>query len=127
MQYLTIVAVFHGQTDLSEEVKHLILSEVLKDASFRLLLMLVLDLGLEVAIVCVVHDYAQLALLGLVDFSEANDVGMAEDFEDLGLPQSLLALFITKLLNVNLFDNCKFSIGLALYQVGRAEGARAER
>ena len=84
MQYLTIVAVFHGQTDLSEEVKHLILSEVLKDASFRLLLMLVLDLGLEVAIVCVVHDYAQLALLGLVDFSESNYVRVIQHFKNLG-------------------------------------------
>jgi hypothetical protein len=76
VQYLTIVAVFHGQTDLSEEVKHLILSEVLKDASFRLLLMLVLDLGLEVAIVCVVHDYAQLAFLSFINFPETDNIWM---------------------------------------------------
>ncbi len=77
MQYLAIVAMLYCEANLSEEIEHLILCEILEDASLCLLLMLVFDLCLQVSIVCIVHDYTQLSFLCLVYFSEANNVRVA--------------------------------------------------
>jgi hypothetical protein len=121
VQYLAVMAMLDGKTDLSEKVEHLIFSEVFKHPSFGLLLMLIFYLCLQVSVVSVVHDYAKLALFSFVYFSKANNVRMAEDFKNLGLSESLLSLFITQLLNINLLDNSKFTIGLALNKVGCSE------
>jgi hypothetical protein len=115
------MAMLDCKANLSEKIEHLILCEVLDDASLCLLLMLVFDLCLQVSIVSIVHDYAKLALFRFVYFSKANNVRMAEDFKNLCLSESLLSLFITQLLNINLLDNSKFTIGLALNEVGCSE------
>ena len=100
----------NGKTDLGEKVEYLIFSEVFEHPSFGLLLMLIFYLSLQVSVVSVVHDYAQLALFRFVYFSKANNVRMAEDFKNLSLSESLLSLFVTQLLNINLLDDSKFTI-----------------
>jgi hypothetical protein len=126
VQYLAVMAMLDGKADLSEKVENLILSEVLEHTGFGLLLMLIFDLSLQVSVVSVVHDYAQLALFRFVYFSKANNVRMAEDFKDLSLSEGLLSLFVTQLLNINLLDDRKFTIGLALDEVGCSERASTE-
>ena len=75
MQYFSVVAVLDGETYLCEQVEHLVLREVLNCTSgLRLSLVLVLDLGLKVAIVRIVHHDAQLAFLGFINFSETNNI-----------------------------------------------------
>ena len=110
MQYLAVVAMLNGKTDLGEKVEYLIFSEVFENSGFGLLLMLIFYLCLQVSVVSVVHDYAQLALFRFVYFSKANNVRMAEDFKNLCLSESLLSLFVTQLLNINLLDDSKFTI-----------------
>ena len=110
MQYLAIMAMLDCKANLSEKIEYLILCEVLEDASLCLLLMLVFDLCLQVSIVCIVHDYTQLAFLCLVYFSEANNVRVAQHFQDLSLSECFFALLITQLLDVNLLDNSKFTV-----------------
>jgi hypothetical protein len=115
-----------SKTDLRKPVQYLIFCNVIELARFRLVLVFILDLSLQIAIVCVVHDNTQLSLLSLVDFAESNDVGVVEDFEDLSLAQSFLAFFIAHRLNVNLLDDCILLAGLALDQVGGTEGPSSE-
>ncbi len=89
------MAMLQRQANLSEPVEYLIFREVLELACARLVLVLVLDLGLKVAIVCVIHDNAQLAFLRFVNFAESNDVRVVENFENFSFTQSFLALVIT--------------------------------
>ena len=126
MQDFAIVAVLQSEADLCEVVQDLILSEVLEHASLLLVLVLILDLRLHIAIVSIVHHDAQLALLCLVDLAETNDIGVAEDLQDFCLTQSLFALVIRHLLDINLLDDGVSPVGLALNKVCRAERARAQ-
>lgn len=51
--------------------------------------------------VCVVHDDAKLACLGLVNLFESNNVRVIEHFEDLGLAESRGLVLVTHLLDVD--------------------------
>ena len=126
MKDFPIMAMLQRQANLSEPVEYLIFREVLELACARLVLVLVLDLCLKVTIVCVIHDYAQLAFLRFVNFAESYDVWVVENFENFSLTQSFLALIITHRLNIDLLDDCVLSVGLALHEVGGSEGACAE-
>ena len=95
MQDFAVMAVLQRKTYLSEVVQYLILGEVLEHAGLLLVLMLVLDLRLHVAIVRIVHDYAQLAFLSLVDLAETTRLGIVvtktQDFIDKKLGRWRLA------------------------------------
>ena len=80
------MTVLHGQAYLSKQVESLVLSEILKDSSLLLLLVFVLNLGLQVSVISIVHDDTQLALLCLIDLTEANNVWMAQHLQDFSLP-----------------------------------------
>ena len=58
MEDLSVVAVLDCQTDLSEQVKHLLLAEVLQHARLLFVCVRVLDLGLQIPVISVVHDDA---------------------------------------------------------------------
>ena len=65
------------------------------------------DAGFDVVtIICIIHNYAQLACFGLVNFSKSDDVWMIEDFENLCLFESDFSFFFALFFNVYLFDNC---------------------
>jgi hypothetical protein len=51
--------------------------------------------------ICEVHDDAQLAPLGLVDFFEPDDVRVIEDFQYFRFSERLPFLVLTHLRNVN--------------------------
>lgn len=112
---------FQSEAYLREVVQYLILSEIFENACLLLVFVLFLDLALHITVVGVVHDDAQLALLSLVDLAEANDIRVAQHFQDFRLPQGFLALFITHLLDINLLDDSVLSDGLTLDEIGRPE------
>ena len=85
MQDFLVVAMLDSQRDLSEPVEKFIFRHVVLPALPISSLESLLDLALEVSIVCIVHHDTQLALLRLVDFAELHDIGMVEDFENFGL------------------------------------------
>ena len=116
MKDFAVVAVLQSEADLGEPVENLILRYVI-EPRLRLILVLILDLGLKVAIVSVVHHNTQLSLLCLVDLSEPNDIRMIEYLQYLGLTQSLLPFFITHSLDVDLLNDCEFFVRLTLDQV----------
>ena len=120
------MTVLHCQAYLSKQVESLVLSEILKDPSLLLLLVFVLDLGLQVSVISIVHDDTQLALLCLIDLAEANNVGMAQHLQDLSLPKCLFSFLVAQLLDINLLDNGILSIRLALDEVCGTEGSSAE-
>lgn len=77
MQDFLIMGVLNRQTNLSEPIQYLILTEVLVFACFLILFLLLLfNLRLQIAIIGIVHHNAQFATFCLVDFSEASDVRM---------------------------------------------------
>ena len=77
--------VLERQRYLSKPIQQLTLSEVLSSLPLNHLL--------EIATIGVVHDDAEFAFFGFIHFSEANDVGMIEYFEDFGLLQCVSFLF----------------------------------
>lgn len=83
------------------------LSEPLQDFVLRQVFLLLLEVVLQIAPVCVVHDNAELASLGLVDFAETNDVGVVEGFHDFCFVEGLLFLFFWHLGDVDLLDDGK--------------------
>ena len=120
--------VLQSEAYLREPVEHVLLGPVIELAAILVfLLVLLLDATLQVATVGVVHDDAQLALLRLVDFLEAHNVWVAQNFKDLCLSKSVSALVLVHLLDVNLLDDGVALVRLALDEVGGAEGADAER
>ena len=127
VQYLSIVNVLQRQADLREPVQHVILAPILQLSARPLfLLVLLLDAALQVAAVGVVHNDAQLPLLGLVHFPEADDVRVLQHFQDLRLPQRLPPLILIHILDINLLDYCVLLVGLALHEIRRTEGANAQ-
>jgi len=56
--------------------------------------------------VSIVHHDAELSLLRFVHLFEADNVGVVEDLQDLGLAECLLLFLLTHLLDVDLLDNC---------------------
>lgn len=106
MEDLTVVYVLQAEADLREPVKDLALREVPSA--------LLLDHLLEIAAVRVVHYNAELALLGLVDLAEADDVRVVERLQYFGLLQRVLPLVLAHLADVNLLDYSHLFDGLAL-------------
>ena len=95
MQNFPIVNMLQREANLGKPIEDMILAPILQLASIFLLdLVLFLDLALEVTAIGVVHDDTQLALLGLVDLLESDDVGMLEDFENFGLSKGLSSLIL---------------------------------
>ena len=120
------MTVLHGQAYLSKQVESLVFSEILKDPSLLLLLVFVLDLGLQVSVIGIVHDDTQLALLCLIDLAEANNVGMAQHLQYLSLPKGLFSFLVAQLLDIDLLDNGILSIRLALDEVCSTERSSSE-
>jgi hypothetical protein len=106
MEDLAVMTVLEGETYLSEPIKDLILCEIVELASTRLALVLIFDLSLQIPVVSVVHHDAKLALLGFIDFAEADDVWVIEHLEDLGFSECFLALFVAHGLDINLLNDC---------------------
>ena len=52
----------------------------------------------------IVHDYAELTLLRLVNLFEADNIRMVENFKDFSFAESRLLIIFTHFLNVNLLD-----------------------
>lgn len=127
VQYLSVVDVLQGQADLCEPVEHVVFAPVFKLAAVLFARsVLFFDPALEVATVGEVHDDAEFALFGFVDFFEPNNVGMVEHLQNLGLPESFLSLVLGHARNVDLLDDGEGLVALALNEVGRAETADAE-
>ena len=127
MQDFLVMAVLDRQRDLSEPIEEFIFSHVVFLAIPVCLLEALLDLALQVAVVGVVHHDAQLALLGLVDFAELDDVRVVEHLEDLCLVQRFTALFLAHLRDIDLFDHSERVVRHALHHVRGSEGTHAER
>lgn len=126
MQNLLIVSVLDGQTNLSEPVENLVLAEVVWSSRGGFVFGLGLNFRLQVAIVAVVHNDAEFALLGLVNFTETRYIGVIKNLKDLGLLKSLFALLLVHLTNVNLLDHSHLFIRLALDEVGNTEAASSK-
>lgn len=90
--------VFQSQANLRKPVKNLSFGEVLAS--------LILNHFLQVPSISIVHNNAQLAFLGLVDFSEPNDIGVVEHFQDLSFFQSVLLFLCAHSGYVHLFYHC---------------------
>ena len=80
----------------------------------------------QVAPISEIHDNAQVALLGLVDFAESDDVGVLEDFEDLRFFEGLCFLLLAHTGDVYLLDDAVGLVRLALNEEGLAESSFAE-
>lgn len=116
MQYLPVMDVLQRKTYLCKPVEHMILAPILQLPSIFLLdLILLFDLALEVTTVGIVHDNAQLALLGLVDLLESDNVGMLQHFQNLGLSKGLPSLIFGHALDIDLLDHCVLLVRLALH------------
>ena len=85
VQDFLIVAVLHGQCDLGEPVEELIFRKVVLASLTINSLKALLDLALHVTVVGVVHDNAELAFLGLVDFAETHDIWVIKHLKNLCL------------------------------------------
>lgn len=127
MQNLFVVTMFHGERNLGEPIEQFVFGEVVHASRAIFLLEPLLNFGLQIAAICVVHNNTQLSFLCLVDFSKADDVRVVEHFEDLGFVERFPPLLFTHLSNVNLFDDRVRVVRLALHEVGRAERANSER
>ena len=106
MKDLFVVAVLDGECNLREPVQKLVLSQVILATLTVYRFEALFDLALQIAIVSVVHDNTQLALLCFVDFPEANDIRVVEDLQNLSLIKSLASLFLTHLSDVYLLNYC---------------------
>lgn len=56
MQDFAVMAMLESEADLSEIVQYLIFCKVLENSGLLLVLVFVLDLGLKVSVVSIVHD-----------------------------------------------------------------------
>ena len=121
MQDFLIMAVLHGQCDLGEPVEELIFREVVLASLTINSLKALLDLALHVTVVGVVHDNAELAFLGLVDFAETHDIWVIKHLKNLCLVQSFTALLLAHLADIDLLNDGQIVIGQALDQIGRTE------
>jgi hypothetical protein len=85
MQDLPVMNMLHPETNLCEPVKNLAFAEIPTSLGF--------DSLLHVATIGIVHDNMHLLLLSFVDFSEFDDVWMAQSVKNLGFFDSFFALF----------------------------------
>ena len=80
MNDLPVMTVLQCKAHLSEPIEYLVLTEQLPLSHFLSTFLI------KITPIYVLHDDAQPALLGLVDFLECDDIWMAtEDLKDLGL------------------------------------------
>jgi len=105
VQNLAVVDVLHSEAHLSEPVENDILRKVFHFPDTLACLLLLFHFISKIAVVCKVHDDAELTCFSLVHFLEANDVGVVKHFKDLGLPIGGSLFFLAQLLNVNLLDH----------------------
>jgi len=75
---------FHGERNLGEPIEQFVFGEVVHASRAIFLFESLLDFGLQIAAIRVVHNNAQLSFLGLVHFSETHDVRVVQHFENLG-------------------------------------------
>lgn len=122
MQDLLVVAMLNSEGDLSEPIKEHILGHVVLAALPIGRLESLLDLHLQITIVCIVHHDTELAFLGLVYLTEAGNVYVVEDLQDFCLVQRLTALFLAHLCNVNLLDHRQCVVRKALHEIGSSKG-----
>lgn len=115
MQNLSVVHMLEPQADLSEPVKDLRLG---KEPTA-----LLLDHFLEIPSIRIVHNDAQLALFSFIDLAETNNIGMIQDLQDLSLLESVLALILAHLPDVDLLNDGELLGTLALHQEGLTEGS----
>jgi hypothetical protein len=111
---LLVVGVFDGEANLSEPVQHLILGEELHSTRGVFNFGLRFDFGLQVTIVTVVHHDAKFAFFSFVNFSEAGDIRVVQNLEDLCFLQGFFSLLFVHFSNVDLLDNGLGFIRLAL-------------
>ena len=89
MNDLPVMTVLQCEAHLSKPIEYLVLTEKLPLCHFLSTFLI------KITPINVFHDDAQPALLGLIDFFECNDIGMAtEDLQNLGLFQGILPLLL---------------------------------
>ena len=76
--------------------------------------------------VSIVHNDAELALLGLVDLSEADDVRVNQLLEDLGFLKRGLLLLARHGCQIHLFDHAVLPCIHLLHKKGLPKGAFTE-
>lgn len=84
MENFLIVHVFQSETNLGKPVQNFIFIEILRFACWRSQLILILYFRLQVTTVAVIHDNTKFALFGFVNFSEASDIRMIQNFQNFG-------------------------------------------
>ena len=121
MEDFLVVHVFKGETNLGKPVQNFVFIEILRFPRRSSQLILVLDFGLQVAPITVVHNYTQFAFFCFVYFTEARNIGVVQNFENLCFSQCLFALLLTHLTNVDLFNDSQNFVRLAFNQICSSE------
>ena len=121
MQNLPIMTMLYCKAHLCEPWKNFFLWKVIKSSCLLFLLMLLFNLLLYVASISVIHDYAELSLLCLINLSKSHNIRMVKDFKNFCFSECLLSLLFTHRLNVNLLDYGQWFVWLAFDEVCRSE------
>ena len=100
MQNLPIVHMLEPQAYLSEPVKNEALA---KEAAALLLYHF-----LQVTSICIVHDDAKLAFLGLVNLAESDYIGVVECLKNFRFFQRVITLIFTHFPDIHLLNDCHF-------------------